>query len=330
MKSNVQTRIRGEGAADRKPQFKLDWKHPFRVGRLRFRVLSHQPERRLARRITKLNLGAGAAAVQRIEGGISNHNFLVRVGGDAYVARLGEERPLLGIDRRNEVVCHRAASALGVAPEVMHDEAGLLVTRFIAGRTLAPGDVRQPDCISRVASLLRRLHDSWAELAGEMVYFCPFQTVRTYAQSAAKIGASLPADIAGLLADAALLSQRIAPFRPVLCHNDLLAANLIDADGRLWLVDWEYAGIGHASFDLANLSANARFADEQDRDLLTAYHGEFQPGRLAELRIFKAMSLLREALWSTVQTVASNIDFDYHRYAAENLEAYREARNRLE
>ncbi|HKI16937.1 MAG TPA: phosphotransferase [Isosphaeraceae bacterium] len=310
--------------------FKLDWKHPFRVGRLRFRALSQKPERRLARRIAKLNLGAGPIAIERTEGGISNHNFVVRVGGQDFVARLGEERPLLGIDRRNEVVCHRAASALGLAPAVIHHEAGLLVTRFIAGRTLAQVDVRQPDCILLVASQLRRLHDSWAGLIGEMVYFCPFQTVRTYAQTAAKIGASLPNDIAQVLADAAVLSRQIAPFRPVLCHNDLLAANLINADDRLWLVDWEYAGIGHACFDLANLSANARFTDEQDRGLLTAYHGEFQPGHLTELRIFKAMSLVREALWSTIQTVASDIDFDYYRYAADNLEAYRAARSRLD
>ncbi len=93
--------------------------------------------------------------------------------------------------------------------------------------------------------------------------------------------------------------------------------------------DWEYAGIGHPCFDLANLSANARFTDEQDRDLLTAYHGDFQPRHLAELWIFKAMSLLRESIWSTIQTVASDIPFDYHRYADENLEAYRQARSRL-
>ncbi len=307
-----------------------DWKRPFRSGRLRLHARWQQPERRLARRISKLNLADGPVAVERIAGGISNHNFVLRIGREAFVARLGEERPLLGIDRRNEVVCHRAASALGIAPEVVHHEAGLLVTRFIAGRTLGPADVGQPDCISGVASLLRRLHDSWAELTGEILNFCPFQTVRTYAQTAGKIGACLPGDDADLLADAALLSRRIAPFRPVLCHNDLLAANLIDVDGRLWLVDWEYAGIGHSGFDLANLSANARLTDDQDRDLLTAYHGDFQPGHLAELRIFKAMSLLREALWSTIQTVASDIDFDYRRYAAENLEEYRQARSRLE
>jgi thiamine kinase-like enzyme len=307
-----------------------EWKHPFRVGRLRFRSLTQRPDRRLVRSINRLSLGSGPIAVEKIEGGISNHNFAVRVGSEVYVARLCEERPLLGIDRRNEVVCHRAASGLGLAPEVIHSEKGLLITRFVAGRTLAPIDVRQPECIARVAALLRHMHDSWNTLMGEMVYFCPFQAVRTYAATAAKVGAQQPGDIAQLLADAAVLARRITPFRPVLCHNDLLAANLIDAAGRLWLVDWEYAGIGHPSFDLANLSANARFADDQDRDLLTAYHADSTSSHLAELRIFKAMSLLRESLWATIQTVASDIDFDYHRYAGENLEAYRQARSRLE
>ena len=54
------------------------------------------------------------------------------------------------------------------------------------------------------------------------------------------------------------------------------------------------------------------------------------PGDLAELRIFKAVSLLRESLWSTIQTVASDIDFDYPRYAVDNLEAYPRARVALQ
>ena len=64
--------------------------------------------------------------------------------------------------------------------------------------------------------------------------------------------------------------------------------------------------------------------------LLAAYRGQADPRDLAELRVFRAVSLLREALWATIQTVASDIDFDYHHYAAEHFRAYREARARLE
>ena len=78
-------------------------------------------------------------------------------------------------------------------------------------------------------------------MTGEVLYFCAFQTVRTYAQTAARLKASLPSDIDRILEDITALSRRIAPFRPVLCHNDLLPANLIDDGQRLWLLDWEYA-----------------------------------------------------------------------------------------
>ena len=43
---------------------------------------------------------------------------------------------------------------------------------------------------------------------------------------------------------------------PVPCHDDLLAANFIRGADRLWIVDWEYAGMGDRYFDLANFAVN--------------------------------------------------------------------------
>jgi thiamine kinase-like enzyme len=282
----------------------------------------------LLRRLRRLGFAKGPIAIESIPGGITNRNFVVRSGGEVSVARLCEERPLLGIDRRNEVVCQQAAASWGLAPEVIHHESGLLVARFVAGRTLTAADVREPQVLARLAALLRRLHGSWDALTGEVLSFCPFRAVRTYAWSAARLGAELPVEIDDLLEDARGLSHRIAPFRPTLCHNDLLPANLIDDGRRLWLVDWEYAGVGHPLFDLANLAANAALDDDQEAALLAAYCGGVDLREWAELRIFRTASLLREALWATIQTVASDIDFDYRRYAAEHFQAYREARDR--
>jgi thiamine kinase-like enzyme len=280
--------------------------------------------------LRKHAFGRGSLAIERVAGGISNHNFAVRVGDTAYFARLCQERPLLGIDRRNEVACQLAASGLGIAPDVIYHEEGLLVTRYVTGKTLCAADMSDPDVSGRLVALLAKLHGAWDELTGEIIYFCPFQTVRTYARTAARLKAALPGDLNALLEDARQLSRRIAPFRPVLCHNDLLPANLIDDGRQLWLVDWEYAGAGHRLFDLGNLSANGAFSDDQDRALMRAYVGDPKPHHFVELRIFKAISLLREALWSTIQSVASDIEFDYSEHATQNLRAYREARTRIE
>lgn len=287
-------------------------------------------ERIHTQRIHALPYWQRPIAVEPLPGGITNHNYLVRDAGRSYVARLCVDRTLLGIDRRNEVVCHRAAHAFGIAPELVHQEEGVLVSQFVSGRTLTPADVREAAFIPRLVAVLRRLHDSWDRLTGEILYFSPFQTVRTYARTALELNARLPADIDDILDDARRLSHRLAPFVPVLCHNDLLASNIIADDARVWLIDWEYAGMGHPLFDLAGVSANCTFTEAQEVALLKEYRGMVDACDLRDLRILKTMSLLREALWAVIQTVASDIDFDYFHYADVNFAAYREARRRLD
>ncbi len=128
-----------------------------------------------------------------------------------------------------------------------------------------------------------------------------------------------------MLADADRVARALGPFVPVLCHNDLLAANFLDDGNAIWLVDWEYAGIGHPLFDLANLAANGNFSQRDEVELLRCYQGSdaVDPHRLRELRMFRRVSLIREVLWALIQTVASDIEFDYHEYADRNLQAYR-------
>ena len=54
------------------------------------------------------------------------------------------------------------------------------------------------------------------------------------------------------------------------CHNDLLNANFL-TNGQLYVLDWEYAGMGDAFFDLANFSDHHELTDEQDRWMLECY-----------------------------------------------------------
>ncbi|MBI4585940.1 MAG: phosphotransferase [Planctomycetes bacterium] len=283
-----------------------------------------------ARIIRSLPCWRGPIELEPIPGGMSNRNYRVRDGRRSYVVRLSKPLPHLGIDRRNELLCHQAAWACGVAPAVFHHQAGVLVSEHVQGRTLTSAEVRRPQVLERLARTLKRLHGSWDRLAGELLYFSPFQAVRTYAATARRLGAWLPADLDRLLEDARRLSRLLSPFHPALCHNDLLAANLIDGGRRLWLVDWEYAGIGNPLFDLAGVSGNCALTPELEKTLLRAYFERLSRKILCELRILKTVSLLREALWGLIQTRASDLDFDYVKYAGDNFAAYKNARKQLE
>ncbi len=59
----------------------------------------------------------------------------------------------------------------------------------------------------------------------------------------------------------------------VLCHSDLHAANLVAGEGGLTLLDWEYAHLSEAFWDLAGWSCNNDLAEEARRLLLSSYLG---------------------------------------------------------
>lgn len=276
-------------------------------------------------RIRSLPIWSGPIVMEPLPGGITNRNYLVTDGNERFVARVGAELHILGVDRRNELQCHRAAESLGIAPPLVYGENGVLVSRYIPSRTLDADGARAPGFATRLAQVLRQLHDGWDRLTGDLLFFSPFQTSRTYVATSRRIGAKLPTDIDEMLEATRELSHTVSPYIPVLCHNDMLPANVLDDGQRVWVVDWEYAGMGHRLFDLAGISANCGFSDEQDVEFLTSYRGELRRSDLYELRVLKVASLLRDALWGVVQTVASDLDVDYSEYARVYFEKYREA-----
>jgi len=259
-------------------------------------------------------------------GGITNHNWRARFGDTDVVLRIaGEETDLLGIDRGAERQATEAAAALGVAPEVLAylPEQGCVVTRFVDGTPLDDGALAQGPVLETVARALRAFHDGGLRLP---VGFDVPGLARTYL--------ALVRDRAGAVPDgadeAAALATRIAAVlhghehAPVPCHDDLLPANLLCRGERLWIVDWEYAGMGDRYFDLGNLSVNNGLDEAADERLLAAYWGEpCTPRRFAALRLMRAMSDVREALWGVVQGTISSLDFDFAGYAEEHLRRLR-------
>jgi thiamine kinase-like enzyme len=255
-------------------------------------------------------------------GGITNHNFRARFGDADVVLRVaGRRTDVLGIDRGAEHVATAAAAALGLSPEVLAylPRHACLVTRFVSGDPVDAAQLRAEPCLSAVARALRAFHEHGPQLP---TTFDVPRIARSYLAIAREAGADVPA----LAEDAARLAERIASVleggehAPVPCHDDLLTANFIRSGERVWIVDWEYAGMGDRYFDLGNLSINNGFGDADDERLLEAYWDEpSTPRRTAALALMRAMSDVREALWGVVQGSVSDLDFDFAGYAAEHL-----------
>jgi thiamine kinase-like enzyme len=108
------------------------------------------------------------------------------------------------------------------------------------------------------------------------------------------------------------------PVKP--CHDDLLNANfLLDGD-HVWIVDYEYAGMGDPFFDLGNLSINNGLGSEAQETLLHLYFGIVKDGHRARLALMRIVSDAREAMWGVVQQAISTLDVDYVAYADTHFE----------
>jgi thiamine kinase-like enzyme len=271
-------------------------------------------------RVARLTCWSGKVEPQSLEGGITNANFLVRDRGERYVVRVAQDIPVHGIMRFNELAASRAAHAAGLSPEVVHAEPGAIVLRYIDGRTLTPDEVREPAMLERIVELVKRAHvEIPRHLRGPALIFWVFHVIRDYAASLGELDSPHKDRLPELLDKAERLERAVGAIELVYGHNDLLAGNLIDDGGRLWLIDWDYAGFNSPLFDLGGLASNNALTEQQERWVLERYFGRRDPDLERRFDAMRCASLLRETLWSMVAEQVSQIDFDYPAYTASNL-----------
>jgi thiamine kinase len=208
---------------------------------------------------------AGAELVADLHRGPASNCYLLKRDRDQLVLRI--DTPLaarLGLDRGAELEILQAVSAAGIGPEpaVARPDHGLLVTRFIPGESWSDADLRDAGNLQRLAALLQRLH--------AMRPTGPHLALRTVvSRYASLIGTGEAIELA---AEASTLLRRLAADDTghCLCHNDVIAPNLIDGE-RLSLIDWEYAAIGDPFFELAVVAQHHGLSGPHIETLLQHY-----------------------------------------------------------
>ena len=246
-------------------------------------------------------LGDGAEArraqLEPLAGGTQRRSWLATFAdGRRAVLRMPMAHSNALLDVVTEARAMDSAAGAGIAPAVLAVDAdgGVLLTEFRAGNRWAPADVHRPANIERLAALLRTLH----ALPTELPAFAAERITSRYL-------AALPREVREphaarwgdeLMTLARRYDERCRP--TAFCHNDLVAANVID-DGELALVDFEYAARAEPLLDLANLAAMNGFHGAEQRAALAAYRcAAPTTAELAELAWLTRMVRLMAWFWA--------------------------------
>jgi thiamine kinase-like enzyme len=237
---------------------------------------------------------------------------VVTTDGGKYVARFSSAKSsLLAIDRDAEFRNSQVAAAAGVGPEVVEyaPDQGVLVVKWIDGRTFDDATLDDPVQLERLAAICRRLHTA-PPFVGD---FDMFDVQRRYLAIVREFGFRLPDDYTSFEPAVRQIEDalRATAGPTVACHNDLLAANIMDDGDRLWLIDYEYSGNNDPCFDLGNAWSEAALAADRLEHLVACYFGEPSPVQTARARLYGLMAKYGWTLWASIQDAVSDVDFDF-------------------
>ena len=245
------------------------------------------------------HIGKPIVHIDRL-GGMTNHSYKVTVeGGEEYLVRIPGEGTEELIVRSDERKSTELACKLGIDSELLHfGDDGTKVMRFISNPQPMSAEVlRRPENLSQAARIFHTLHTCGEDTG---VRFEVFEMVELYERVISSAGVATYPDFDDVKSTIMGIKQEVdadgeAPRVP--CHNDSLVDNwVLDGEGKLFLVDWEYSGMNEAMWDLSCLSIEADYGEAEDASLLREYYG--REATEAERRRFAAAKLYVDLLWT--------------------------------
>ena len=208
-----------------------------------------------------------------INEGLTNTSFIFRIAGEDYIYRHPGEGTEQIIDRSHERTSLEHARALGIDPTYIYMDTreGWKISRFVPA-------FREPDYASaedsgKVIAVMRQLHTS-----GVRVDY----GLRPW-EDACVIEVLLKSKDPGCFAPVEPLKARIRELygktvgdgvQKCFCHGDTYKHNwMFEPDGRVILIDWEYAGYSDPGIDVGYYIVDAMYDLEAAKAFIQAYLG---------------------------------------------------------
>ena len=260
------------------------------------------------------------------------------------------------INRTKELETHIKLSKAGFAAPVYCTINNGYIYGFLAGGTLTIESVRDPKVATLIARSLAQLHAKVPVDEDAQPVFYPRlnewlrQIPDYFTTDKLKCLNGVVEGKAGLVREINALHGKITANEDLLigfCHNDLLLENIIHNTDKATVsfIDYEYGSCNHLAFDIGNHFAEYSGMTNVDFNLypdesyqrwwlkfyLEEYHKCKDLGAVTEEHItvlykqanfFSLCAHIWWGIWALIQSINSEIDFDYADYSRMKLEEY--------
>jgi thiamine kinase-like enzyme len=237
--------------------------------------------------------------IEILPGGLTNDNFKVRIGGQHYAVRCAGEGTHKLINRPAEDNnAHRMAEE-EINPELFYYDPviGDKIDVYIDGKTLHVPDFQNPeadDYIRLIAGTLHQVHNGGKEFKGRFDFF---EQVHNYIKLMEENNLeNYPGHdrvMKKFRQIEGILERNPRRFTPT--HNDPLPENWIVEGNRIYLIDWEYGGIGDPLMDIAAFSLEVGLSKAQEQLLITTYFD--RPATDKEYAMILINKFVNDVLW---------------------------------
>jgi len=253
-----------------------------------------------------------ARIVKRLEGGMSNYTYVVECQGKKYTYRVPGKFAEKFVDRDDEWANIQEVDRLGLNNVTNYVEirSGEKLAEYVEGTIMSETDVVSYNAMSVAA--LKKIHGSDLKFKD----YDAFGRLDTYQNYCLEMNYVFPQEYLDLRKklEAIRATQTNVPKVP--CHCDYQPTNLVISGEKLYVLDWEFAGMNDPFYDIA-CYGNAGF--DKALSLLETYVGrkpnkdELQ--RLYFHRAFQCLQWYNVAIFKDRVGLSKDLNMDFNAVA---------------
>ena len=265
-------------------------------------------------------------------GGMTNKNYRICVKGSRYILRVAGTGTEQMINRNTEMFNSAIASEKGYNVEVPYFslETGVKISKYIENaETLTHRSIRKEENLKQVTGILRDLHESTDfHMDNE---FNMFRELEKYEDILRKNRGDFFEDYDEVREKVMALEDELKVCKRVFVpsHNDLVSENLVkDTEGRIYLIDWEYSGINDDMWDLAALSLENEFSEDDIELMFRLYFNGKEANKDSRRRLL-IHQICQDTLWAVWTLIKEAEGDDFGTYGIDRYNRAKEYLKKL-